>query len=298
MNSMKQFLIAIISAALFPGATFSQMVTTDPAVPTTGGQIKIYFDASNADAGELRNYTGDLYVHTGVTVNGLSWQKVIGTWGNNSTQPKLTSLGNYRYELDITPDIMTFYSLSPSDAVTKICLVFRSSDASKQTRPDIFIDVFQAGLNAAFSTPEKFSLVTELNDKIPVKAASTQADSVSLYINNKWIKHGETADLLTETITADQYGEFWVKAIAWDKPSFAADSFFFYVRKPLVTEDLPPGLNDGINYTSNQSVTLVLHAPYKNYVFATGDFTGWLACEKGYMKRTPDAEREGCQGLS
>ena len=35
----------------------------------------------------------------------------------------------------------------------------------------------------------------------------------------------------------------------------------------------------------------MLHAPYKNFVFATGDFTGWLACEKGYMKKTPDGER-------
>jgi len=31
--------------------------------------------------------------------------KVIGTWPNNSTQPKLIYLGNYRYELDIAPDI-------------------------------------------------------------------------------------------------------------------------------------------------------------------------------------------------
>ena len=58
-----------------------------------------------------------------------------------------------------------------------------------------------------------------------------------------------------------------------------------------ITEALPAGLKDGINYTSSTSATLVLHAPYKNYVFATGDFTNWTACEKGYMKRTPDAER-------
>ncbi len=50
-------------------------------------------------------------------------------------------------------------------------------------------------------------------------------------------------------------------------------------------------MNDGINYTGSNSVTLVLHAPYKNFVFATGDFTDWLAREKGYMKRTPDGER-------
>ncbi len=266
------------------------MVTTDPAVPTPGTLIKIFYDSSK-DAGELHNYTGDLYAHTGVTLLGIPWQKVIGTWANNSTQPKLTYLGNYRYELDITPDIKTFYSLTSSDIVTKICLVIRNSASDQQTRPDIFIDVFQVGLNVTFTLPVKSSFVTDINKQIIIKASATFADSVSLYINNNFIKSGATAILVTDTILPDQYGEFWVKAVAWKKPSFSADSFFYYVRKPLVTEALPAGLNDGINYLSNTSVALVLHAPYKNYVFATGDFTGWLAREKGYMKRTPDGER-------
>jgi hypothetical protein len=79
--------------------------------------------------------------------------------------------------------------------------------------------------------------------------------------------------------------------IAWKKPAFAVDSFFYYVRKPIVTENLPAGVTDGINYIGSSSVILVLQAPYKNYAFATGDFTNWLAREKGYMKRTPDGAR-------
>jgi 1,4-alpha-glucan branching enzyme len=266
------------------------MVTTDPAVPTPGTVIKIFYDSSK-DAGELHNYTGDLYAHTGVTLLGIPWQKVIGTWSNNTTQPKFNYLGNYRYELDITPDIKTFYSLASTDIATKICLVIRNSASDHQTRPDIFLDVFQVGLNVIFTLPVKSSFVTDILKQIIIKASATLADSVSLYINNNFIKSGATADLVTDTIVPDQYGEFWIKAVAWKKPSFAADSFFYFVRKPIVTEALPAGLNDGINYLSNTSVALVLHAPYKNYVFATGDFTGWLVREKGYMKRTPDGER-------
>ena len=266
------------------------MITTDPPVPTSGKIIKIYYDSSQ-DAGNLHNYTGDLYAHTGVTLLGISWQKVIGTWPNNSTQPKLIYLGNYRYELDIAPDIKTFYSLSSTDVATNICLVIRNSAGTQQTRPDIFLNVFQPGLNVTFTLPVKSSFVAELNKQIAVRAAGTLADSLSLYINNNFIKSGATPDLLNYTILPDQYGEFVAKVIAWKKPAFAVDSFFYYVRKPIVTESLPTGLIDGINYNSNSSVTLVLHAPYKNYVFATGDFTNWLAREKGYMKRTPDGER-------
>ncbi len=239
----------------------------------------------------LHNFTGDLYAHTGVTLLGVAWQKVIGTWANNSTQPKLTYLGNYLYELDITPDIKTFYSLSDTDVPTNICLVIRNSAGTLQTRPDIFLNVFQAGLNVTFTLPVKSSFVAELYKQIPVSASATLADSISLYINNNFIKSGITPDLLNYTILPDQYGEFVAKVIAWKKPAFAIDSFFYYVRKPIITETLPSGFADGINYLSDTSVALVLHAPYKNYVFATGDFTDWLAREKGYMKRTPDGER-------
>lgn len=246
---MKKLLFIILSISVFGSTLLSQMVTTDPAVPIPGKLIKIFYDSSK-DAGDLHNYTGDLYAHTGVFTQGTTgWQKVIGSWGNNSTQPKLIYLGNYRYELNITPDINTFYSLGLSDIVTKICLVFRNAGATQQTRPDLFLDVFQAGLNVAFTLPVKTSFVTELNKQIIFKASATLADSVSLYINNQFIKSGITPDLLTGTIPADQYGEYQVKVIAWDIPAFASDSFFYYVRKPIVSEALPANLTDGINYT-------------------------------------------------
>ena len=185
----------------------------------------------------------------------------------------------------------TYYSVPLTDVVTKICLVFRNA-ADKSRQVLIFSLMFiKSTLNATFTLPEKSSFVTELNRKVIIKASALLADSLSLYINNKWIKHGKTAELVTDTLVADQYGEFTVKAVAWDYPLFAADSFFFYVRKPVVTEALPAGLKDGINYTGNSSVTLVLHAPYKEYAFTTGDFTDWHASDKGYMKKTPDNER-------
>ena len=290
---MLKRLFAILILALQVTCLGAQMVYTDPALPVNGKPLKIYFNTSLVESyASFKNYTGDVYAHTGVTTKLGDWKYVIGTaWADNLTEPKLTSLGNHLYRLDIATDIRTYYKLAATDTASRICIVFRSSDATKQTSPDIFINVYTLSLNTSFILPEKNSLIVNLNATIPVKAAATNADSVSLYINNKWIKKGKTNDLVTDTLIASQYGEFWVKSVAWSLPSFAADSFFFYVRKPVVTEALPAGLKDGINYTSSTSATLVLHAPYKNYVFATGDFTNWTACEKGYMKRTPDGER-------
>ena len=290
---MNRKLLALFLLSFLALRLQSQMVYTDPALPVNGKPLKIYLNTALVESyASFKNYTGDVYAHTGVTTKLGDWKYVIGTtWADNLTEPKLTSLGNHLYRLDIATDIRTYYKLAATDTASRICIVFRSSDATKQTRPDLFLNVYTLSLNTSFILPEKNSLIVNLNATIPVKAASSNADSVSLYINNKWIKKGKTNDLITDTITASQYGEYWVKSVAWDFPYFAADSFFYYVRKPLVTESLPAGLKDGINYTSSSSATLVLHAPYKNYVFATGDFTSWRASDKGYMKRTPDAER-------
>jgi Alpha amylase, catalytic domain len=290
---MKNFILVFLAAVLISSIASGQAITTDPVVVVTGKVIKIFFDTSkDNNQGKLQNYTGDLYAHTGVTLkHGTTWMHVIGTWGDNTKQPKLTKIGTYQYELDITPDIASFYSLALTDTVTQIDLVFRSSDASKQTKPDIFISVFQPGLNASITLPVNKTMVVELNSTIPVQASATLADSITLYINNQYIRSGSTPDSLIYSIMASQYGDFWVKAVAWKKPAFAADSFFVYVRRPLDVESLPAGLNDGINYTGPTSVTLVLLAPYKYYAFAMGDFNGWRAGDSSYMKVTPDGQR-------
>lgn len=267
------------------------MISTEPGVPTAEKSIKIIYDSSK-DAGDLYNFTGDLYAHTGVFIQGTSgWQKVIGAWGNNLNQPKLKYLGSFRYELDITSDLKSFYSLSSSDIVTKICLVIRNAQSNKQTKPDILIDIFQPGLNVTITTPVKNTMVVELDRQIAINAFSTLADSVSLYINDQFIKSGSTPNQLIYTFIASKYGEFRIKTIAWDKPLSKEDSFFVYVPSPVVTEALPAGMNDGINYTGNSSVILVLNAPYKKYAFVTGDLTEWLPGDKGFMKKTPDGER-------
>jgi len=165
---MRNFILTILIIITFSLATQGQIVTTDPAVPTMGKLIKIFYDSSK-DPGELHNYTGDLYVHTGVMLEGLTaWQHVIGTWGVNASQPKLTKVSTYLYELDITPDIKTFYGVLSTEKVLKIALVFRNAAANQQTRPDIFIDVFQIGLNCTFTLPAKSSFVIEKDKQINI----------------------------------------------------------------------------------------------------------------------------------
>jgi glycosidase len=292
-TGMKKILSLLILTVSVSSVFNGQSLTTTPLIVTPGKVIKIYYDThQDNNQGGLKDYTGDLYVHTGVTLKPASqWAHVKGTWGNNSTQPKLTKLSTWLYELDITPDIATYYGLAVTDTVTQIDLVFRSADATKQSRPDIFLSVFQPGLHAYLTLPVKKSLVVELNSSINISAAATFDDSLTLYLNKQYVRSGSTADSLKYTLKATQYGENWAKVTAWDKPNSASDSFYFFVRPSVTVEDLPAGIKDGINYTGSTSATLVLVAPYKSYAFAVGDFNNWRAGNSAYMKRTSDGSR-------
>lgn len=54
---------------------------------------------------------------------------------------------------------------------------------------------------------------------------------------------------------------------------------------PIVNQPVPAGLKNGINYNSSSSVTLVLLAPYKRFVYAIGDFNNWELRPEFFMRR-------------
>ena len=100
--------IFIISNLILFSYLVSAQITTTPELPIATQNVTITFDSSKES--RLGFFTGELFTHTGVKIEGNNdWQHVIGSWGNNTHQPKLTNKGNGIYELAITPDINSFY---------------------------------------------------------------------------------------------------------------------------------------------------------------------------------------------
>ena len=65
-----------------------------------------------------------------------------------------------------------------------------------------------------------------------------------------------------------------------------------YQGEPPVFEVLPEGVTDGVNIVDDNTVTLVLHAPYyKDFVYVIGDFNDWQIDQNYFMKRTPDLQK-------
>ena len=246
--------------------TIAQSVSTVPAIPTSTNAVTITFDASGS---ELDNYTGDVYAHTGVltsaSTSNSDWKNVIGSWGNNTTQPKLTRITANTYELVITPDIYTFYNVGTDETITDIAIVFRSSDGSQQSRPDIFIQIFEAGLNVTITNPSNND-VFELNDNISITAESSATADLEIKVNDISIGTVIGGTSISSDYTFTTYGIFTINVSATQNSETKEDTIVAYVKPPTQNETMPTGLENGLNKNNDGSVTFVLQAPLKSDV--------------------------------
>ncbi|MBE0639030.1 MAG: T9SS type A sorting domain-containing protein [Bacteroidales bacterium] len=270
--------------------SYSQ-ITTVPEYPTDMDQVLLTFDATGTP---LENYSGDVYTHTGVIIEGnTNWQHVIGSWNNNDTQPKLTSIGNKKYTLTIAPNIRAFYGVPASEIIRKMAFVFRSADSQTQSA-DLFVDVFEAGLSIIISQPASDRVMMVENEILPVVAASPQADSMFLYVNNELHLAIEGIQINYEIIatsTAGYWQDIPVEVVAKNEENSISASFIYFVIPAPEIADLPAGMVDGINYIDDNTVLLSLYAPFKSFVFVLGDFNNWEHNEDFYMKKTTESNR-------
>jgi len=279
-------MIRKIVLVLFIFQTFSgfAQITTNPGLPINSKAVTIIFDSSKDS--RLGKYTGDLYAHTGVSIEGKGdWQHVIESWGNNTTQPKLTNKGNGIYELQISPSINSFYSVPANELVKKMCLVFRSADSKKQTG-DLFIDVATEALAVKITSPQTQSIF-EKNQIFSFTASSTTTADLKLFIDNQQIA-AQTGTSITQTSTIPASGNYWLKTTATQNSEVVRDSVYVCIRETSLAGSRPSGIIPGINYIDNQTFNLELLAPGKNYVFVVGDFNNWLPDVNYQMKKDGD----------
>jgi 1,4-alpha-glucan branching enzyme len=268
---------------LFIGAQ-AQIITTNPALPVASQPVTITFNS--AESTGLGYYTGDLYAHTGVTIEGKGqWQNVIESWGNNNTQPQLTYTGDGVYELEITPDINSFYGVEAGDKVTELCFVFRTADANNQTT-DLFVTVFEEGLVVNITEPSGSSIF-KANEAITFSAQSSVEADLKLSLNETVLTQ-TTGTEITTTHTFTESGNYWLIAEATADGETVYDSLDIFVGSEVINEPLPAGYKKGINYIDDNTAALVLWAPLKEFVYVQGDFNNWQLSNNYLMKKDGD----------
>lgn len=296
---MKKYLFILFFIG-FAVKLFPQLTTTYPQYPTQNDSIVILLDVTQPGGQELLNYTGTVYAHTGVNSNVGNWQHVIGSWGNNSTQPALTRLGANLYQLKIGFP-RSFYSVTnPSEKINALAMVFRSADATKQTRPDIFISLYEPGLtivvnnpvvSVQYGDPLRSPVFSSGNDTVNIDLTAAQLGTLvsnfKLYVNSTQVAQTGTNQLSYKFVSANHLsGVNKILAVATDTSnSVDTSEFIIFVNPQVQDAALPSGKEYGINYDNSTTVTLALFAPYKKFVYVVGDFNDWKVNTNYFMKR-------------
>ncbi|HCY00464.1 MAG TPA: alpha-amylase [Bacteroidales bacterium] len=285
---LKRFLILItLSLSWLSGIG---QITSSPALPTVNDEVVITFDATQGNGG-LAGYTGTVYAHTGVIIEGdTNWNYVIGEWNDLANKPQLTRIDNDLYELVITPSITEFYGIQPEDVVEKMCFVFRGEQTTNPSQTeDLFVTVVQDGLTISISSPLWEEPLYNFGETVSIAATANNSENITLYVNDT-----EVATTTESGINFDylinSYSKQWIKAVATYQTDIAADSVYFYVLNGIPTAELPAEAQPGINITNENEVTLVLNDPaaLKDFAFAIGDFSNWELDDEYLMNRTAD----------
>lgn len=273
----------------------AQVVSLNPAFATQTDQVTVIFDASKGNKALLGQSV--VYAHTGVITNlsatPTSWKYVQGTWGTDDAKVKMTNLGGNLFS--ITYKINTFYGVPGGENILKLAFVFRNLTGSLVGREsdgaDIFVPISNGAFQARFET--NTAQIRKTNQAITIKAVTSGKASLKLYKNNVIVQTLTNDSILTftEAPNTNAIGRNNYVFEAFKNGNFYRDTIYtFYVGSPAIAS-APIGTKDGVNYISDTSVIIQLHAPFKEYAFVIGDFNNWEYETKTFMKKAPSGQK-------
>ena len=278
---MKKITLLIL---LFLSVLVQAQVTTTPSPGIPTAPITLNFNKAGTP---LATYTGTIYAHIGLTVDGAQWQNVKGSWGNNTTQPALTLVSGTNYKLDITPDLYTYFGVPTTSTITQICVVFRAATGSPQSS-DYFVNVgaFQVTLT---SPAENSTTLLNSGGSLNIAATNTggnasyslKANGTEINANASTASYSFTHSNITENTHYDLVATMGTNVIT--------KSFDVMVNPGILSQTMPSGVVDGITYNDadNTKATLVLNAPGKDFVYVAGSFNNYTPTSAYAMKKDP-----------
>ena len=208
-----------------------------------------------------------------------------GSWtASNEVNRFAYNSATNTYTKTFTPN--TFYN---RNGIGKIGFLVKAKDGSGDKKSqDNFVEVgaYQVTLNAP---SENGSTIIASGGSLNIAASNTGGNaSYVLKANGTTLNTNTAASSYTfnhTNITANQNYELEVtQGITVITKKFSA-----VVNPNVVSEAMPAGLLDGINYNTADATkaTLVLDAPFKDFIYVAGSFNNWQPTGSFAMKKDP-----------
>lgn len=280
------------------------LVSSEPSFPQHNQSVTVYFNAAYGNGG-LFDYEGDIYAHTGVITNlsqtATDWKHVKTEWGENTPETKMTRVDDNLYSITFS-NIREYYGVPASEEIHYMAFVFRSGEEQpggyyleqkNADGSDILLFVYPNAINVKIINPTRREPLASPNSVLMVCAEAMLNEQLSLYIDDNQLLSVNGSSIAWPLVLQGlEPGSYWLKAVATGSGRSVRDSVQIYLRGPVQVEALPEGAKPGINYTDENTVTLVLNDPaaLKQFAFAIGEYSDWLPNDNNYMKRTPDGK--------
>ena len=275
-------------------------VTTNPSPILIDQSVTLTVDlnSSDTDCNGISNPT-KIYAHLGVGDDSDEYGiAVVGNWGQDDGVGEMSNNGDGTWSITFTPN--TYFSLTSAEesTVTKMGMVFRNIDGTQELKATgcanfIFnIGAFQVNMINPSPTANGI-IVVNSGGSTQILAQNTGgpanyelfANGTSVHTqNNTTFYNGYLFSNLTENQSCE--------LVITQSGTSITKSFSIIVNN-TITEALPSGLKDGINYNSADptKATLVLNAPNKDFVYVAGSFNNWDPSSAYAMKKNNSTDQ-------
>ncbi|QIH39266.1 T9SS type A sorting domain-containing protein [Flavobacterium sp. Sr18] len=208
-----------------------------------------------------------------------------GIWNASNEANRFTyNSATDTYTKTFTPNV--FYN---RNGIGKIGFLVKAKDGTGDKKSqDNFVEV--GAYQVTLSTPaENSSTIIASGGSLNISASNTGGNaSYVLKANGITLNTNATASSYSynhTNIIGNQNYELQVTQGA----TVITKKFSAIVNPNVVSEAMPAGLLDGINYNSTDvtKATLVLDAPFKDFIYVAGSFNNWQPTSSFAMKKDP-----------
>ena len=286
----------ILFFLLFSFSAFAQ-VTTEEIFPTGDKEITLIFDlklAKDSRASGLLGKTSDVFLWSGAgdadAGDAFKYQPAGQT---NFSAPfekgKMTSLGNDKWAIKLNP--RTYFNVPAGNPIVKLGLLLKSGDGKAQTE-DFILKLYAGSYALKWLSPTESFTLAEAGTSVNVRAKFSATSSISLKSAGTVLSSSASSDSINYTYSlGTEKGKLHTLILEGTAGTSTIKDSVRILTKPLVvTEALPAGIKDGVNYVGNK-VVLCFYAPSTSFVYAIGEFSNWSALPAYLMKRTADGLR-------
>lgn len=273
-------------------------VTITPATFNVTDQITITVSFPTNTCNQMGANPAKVYMHSGIGNDSNAFAfSVVGNWAADDNVGLMTNNNNGTWSITLTPS--TYYNLNATQQAnaTKLGMVFRNPTGTQTLKlaPSCSDFIFNVGTFQANLVAPTNNSTTILNSggSLAVSANNTNGNAAYNLIANGASLNSNSAtqnySFNHTNILSNQSYELQIL----QGTSTITRKFSVIVNPGTITQALPSGLEEGINYNATDATkaTLVLDAPGKDFIYVAGSFNNYQPSTTFAMRKDPSSSK-------